>query len=99
MLHRIEFDDFAKAHHFRFAERLVGQEFVQFIARFRASDQDSSGGWNRRAGHQEAAIIIALLQELAMRGYELGSALFERNKVLSLQKEVLHPAFSVYAAH
>jgi hypothetical protein len=92
MLHGVKFGNFAEAHDFRLAERLVGQKLIQFIERLRTRDQDAAAGWNRRSGYQETAFVIALLQELAMRRNKLRRAFLEWNEMLSFEQKVFHRA-------
>ena len=93
MLYRVKLCDFAEAHHLRLTERLVSQELIQVIERLRAGYQDSPGRRDGRAGQQEPAIIVTALQELTMRGDELGYALLKGDKVLPLQEKVFHSEF------
>ena len=97
VLYRVEFGDLLKR--ITFALQYGSSAKNSFNSSSDSALLDSSCGRDRRAGNQEAAIIVALLQELAMRGYELGSALFKWDQMLSLQEEVLHFLFSKDSTH
>jgi len=90
VLDGFELGDPREAHHLGLAKGLVGKERVELFARLRAGDQDAACWRNRRAGQQEAARIVALLQEATVRRDERGIALLEGNEMLSFQKKVLH---------
>jgi hypothetical protein len=58
---------------------------MQLSQGFRASDEKSTFGRDRRAGKQEGSPVVALLQESAMPRDELRRALLKRDEMLALE--------------
>jgi hypothetical protein len=90
MLNGNELDDLAKAHDLGFAKWFFGQECLEFIQRFRTSDQHAAGRRNAWTRQQKAPFLVALLQEAPMRRDQLRIALLERDKMFSLKEKMLH---------